>query len=335
MAVASGKKPAWGACETALLEPGLDNPLFMALYSAIQFYGHMSIILDLSNGGIIMTKSLRAYALSVLASLALSAVPALAQEAKSKLDEVLARGHLIVGTGSTNAPWHFKDASDNLVGFDVDMGHIIAKALFGDPSKVEYVNQSSDARIPNITTGKVDITCQFMTVTGERAQQIAFTIPYYREGVGLMLKADSKYADYAAMKAAGSAVTISVLQNVYAEDMVHAALPDAKVDQYESVDLIYQALESGRADAAATDQSSLAWYMTQNPGRYKDAGYGWNPQTYACGVKRGDQDWLNFVNTALHEAMTGVEFDFYAKSYKTWFGKDLAPPQIGFPVEYK
>lgn len=174
-----------------------------------------------------------------------------------------------------------------------------------------------------------------MTVTGERAQQVAFTIPYYREGVGLMLKADGKYADYAALKAAGSSVTISVLQNVYAEAMVHAALPEAAVDQYESVDLIYQALESGRADAAATDQSSLAWYMTQNPGRYKDAGYGWNPQTYACAVKRGDQDWLNFVNTALHEAMTGVEFDFYAKSFKTWFGKDLTPPQIGFPVEFK
>lgn len=174
-----------------------------------------------------------------------------------------------------------------------------------------------------------------MTVTGERAQQIAFTIPYYREGVGLMLKGDSKHADYAALKAAGSGVTVSVLQNVYAEAMVHAALPEAKVDQYESVDLIYQALESGRSDAVATDQSSLAWYMKQNPDRYKDAGYGWNPQTYACGVKRGDQDWLNFVNTALHEAMTGVEFDFYANSYKTWFGKEIAPPQIGFPVEYK
>ena len=56
---------------------------------------------------------------------------------------------------------------------------------------------------------------------------------------------------------------------------------------------------------------------------------------HSIGVKRGDQDWLNFVNTALHEAMTGVEFDFYANSYKTWFGKDLTPPQIGFPVEYK
>lgn len=279
-----------------------------------------------------MIKTLRIAAAVAAVSL-LSA--ASAQAEGSKLDEVLARGHLVLGTGSTNAPWHFKSAEDKLQGFDVDMGRIIAKALFGDPDKIEYVIQSSDARIPNITTGKVDVTCQFMTVTGERAQQVAFTIPYYREGVGLMMKADGDYADYAALKAGGASVTVSVLQNVYAEDMVHAALPEASVDQYESVDLIYQALESGRADAAATDQSSIAWFMTQNAGRYKDAGYGWNPQSYSCAVARGDQDWLNFVNTALHEAMTGVEFGFYAASFKTWFGAELAPPQIGFPIEYK
>jgi len=38
---------------------------------------------------------------------------------------------------------------------------------------------------------------------------------------------------------------------------VHQALPKAKVDQYDSVDLMYQAVNSGRADAAATDQSSV------------------------------------------------------------------------------
>lgn len=280
--------------------------------------------------------SISSHAKSLLLTVAVvaAAVPAVAQD-QGKLNEVLERGHLILGTGSTNAPWHFKSVDDKLQGFDVDMGRIIAKALFGDPDKIEYVTQSSDARIPNITTGKVDVTCQFMTVTGERAQQVAFTIPYYREGVGLMLKADGDYADYDALKEAGSSVTVSVLQNVYAEDMVHAALPEASVDQYESVDLIYQALESGRADAVATDQSSLAWYMTQNPGRYTDAGYGWNPQSYSCAVAQGDSDWLHFVNTALHEAMTGVEFNFYAESFKTWFGKELQPPQIGFPVEYK
>lgn len=276
----------------------------------------------------------------LLALAALSAITALTGASvnaagTSKLDQVLARGKLIVGTGSTNAPWHFKSADNKLQGFDIDIAKIISKALFDNPDKIEFVNQSSDARIPNITTDKVDITCQFLTVTGGRAQQVAFTIPYFREGVGLMTKTGSKRGDYAALKAAGASVNVAVLQNVYAESMVHAALPNAKVAQYDSPDLMYQALNSGRADAAATDQSSISWFIKQNPGKYKDAGYGWNPQTYACAVKRGDQDWLNFVNTALHEAMTGVEFDTYAASYKTWFGVDLAPPKIGFPVEFK
>ncbi len=274
---------------------------------------------------------------SVLALLSAAAVLAVgaAHAEGNKMDEVLKRGKLVVGTGSTNAPWHFKDQSGQLVGFDVDVAKIIAKALFEDAEKVEFVNQSSDSRIPNLTTNKVDITCQFMTVTGGRAQQVDFTIPYYREGVGLLLLANGKYKSYDDLKKAGSGVVVSVLQNVYAEEMVKKALPQAKVDQYDSVDLIYQALNSNRADAAATDQSALRWFMQQNPGRYLDAGYGWNPQTYACAVKKGEQSWLNFVNTALHEAMTGVEFDAYAASFKKWFGVDLPQPQIGFPVEYK
>ncbi len=252
-----------------------------------------------------------------------------------KLSDVLARGKLIVGTGSTNPPWHFRDETGNLVGFDVDVAKIVAKGLFDDPEKVEFVNQASDARIPNVVTDKVDITCQFMTVTAQRAQQVAFTIPYYREGVGLLLTKDGKHKSYDDLKSAGAGVAISVLQNVYAEEMVHQALPEAKVDQYDGVDLMYQALNSGRADAAATDMSSLKWFMKQNPDRYLDAGYGWNPQTYSCAVKKGDPDWLNFVNIALREAMTGVEFGTYSASFEKWFGEAPPPPKVGFPQEMR
>lgn len=252
-----------------------------------------------------------------------------------KLQDVLDRGYLIAGSGSTNAPWHFKDENNELVGFDIDMLRLIAKGLFDDATKVEFVNQSGDARIPNLATDKVDVTCQFMTVTAGRAQQVEFTVPYYREGVGLMLMANGDYKSHDELLAAGADVTVSVLQNVYAEEMVHAALPQATVDQYESVDLMYQALNSGRSAAAATDQSSLSWFMAQNPDRYLDSGYGWNPQSYSCAVKPGDQRWLNFVNSVLHEAMTGVEFNTYAASFKQWFGAELSPPQIGFPVEFK
>ena len=100
---------------------------------------------------------------------------------------MLARGKLIVGTGNTNPPWHFLDETGNIAGYDVDIAKIVAKGLFDDPEKIEFVTQASDARMPNIVTDKVDITCQFMTVTAARAQQVNFTIPYYREGVGLLL----------------------------------------------------------------------------------------------------------------------------------------------------
>ena len=212
----------------------------------------------------------------LIAAFAVSPAP---EAAADKLQDVISRGKLVVGTGTGNPPWHFRDEKGEMAGFDVDIARIVAKGIFGDATKIEFVNQGSDARVPNIVTDKVDITCQFMTVTAERAQQVNFTIPYYREGVGLLLASGGKYKSHADMKSAGSAVTVSVLQNVYAEDMVHQALPEAKVDQYESVDLMYQALNSGRADAAATDMSALRWFMLQNAGKYVDAGYGWNPQT--------------------------------------------------------
>jgi polar amino acid transport system substrate-binding protein len=273
-----------------------------------------------------------AASLGAIAVFLAAASPALAQ---GKLDEILSRGQLIVGTGSTNPPWHFVDEAGKMAGFDVDIARIVAKGLFDDPEKVEFVTQSSDARIPNIVTDKVDITCQFMTVTAARAQQVNFTIPYYREGVGLLILKDGEHKSYDDLKAAGGGVTVSVLQNVYAEEMVHKALPQATVDQYESVDLMYQALNSGRSDAAATDVSSLRWFMIQNPDRYADAGFAWEPQTYACGVKKGDPDFLNFVNTALHEAMTGVEFAAYKASFEKWFGVSPPEPQIGFPTELR
>ena len=57
-------------------------------------------------------------------------------------------------------------------------------------------------------TNKVDIVFQFMTVNPARAQQIQFTIPYYREGIGFLLSASGQYADFAALQAGGSAAKI-------------------------------------------------------------------------------------------------------------------------------
>lgn len=262
--------------------------------------------------------------------------PALAQgQPRSKLYTVKERGKLIVGTGSTNPPWHFQDASGKLVGMDIDLARLLAKSLFDDPEKVEFVLQGSDARIPSLITDKVDIVVQWMTITPGRAQQVDFTIPYYREGVGLlMLARGAKYKNYEELKAAGNAVTIGGMVNVFLEEWVRKALPQAKVDAFESPDAAMQALNARRIDASMQDQSAMRWLMQQAPGRFVDAGYGWMPNSYASAVKPGDQTWLNWVNTVYKEAMMGVDFDIFAASYKKWFGIELPTPKVGFPQEF-
>ena len=136
-----------------------------------------------------MKKKLRSILALLMAVLMVAAFTACGSNGSSsssasggKLQEVLDRGYLIVGTGSTNAPWHFYDDNGNLCGFDVSMAKIVANSLFGDPEAVKFVEQSSDERVPNLVNGNVDICFQFMTISAERAQQIEFTIPYYTEG---------------------------------------------------------------------------------------------------------------------------------------------------------
>lgn len=254
---------------------------------------------------------------------------------RSKLQTIKDRGKLIVGTGSTNPPWHFEDASGQLTGMDIDLARLLAKSLFDDPTKVEFVLQGSDARIPSLITDKVDIVVQWMTVTPGRAQQVDFTIPYYREGVGLMMLArGGRFSTFDQVKAAGADAKIGGMQNVFLEEWIHKALPQAKVDAFESPDAALQALNARRVDAYMADQSAMRWLMAQAPGRFVDGGYGWMPNSYASAVKPGDQVWLNWVNTVYKEAMMGVDFDTFAASYKKWFGIELATPKVGFPAEF-
>ena len=254
---------------------------------------------------------------------------------ESLLYKVMDRGKIVVGTGSGNPPWHFEDQAGNLQGFDITMATIIAKGLFNDPKAVEFVRQKPDARIPNLQANKVDVVFQFMTVNAQRAQLAEFTIPYYREGVNTLLVKNSPYKGAKDLAAAGSKVTVSVLQNVFADDLVHDAMPEAKVLQLDTQANVMLALDSGRVQAAAVDDSTVRWMVAQEPDKYKVGDTGWWPQTYAAAVRPGDQIWLNYVNTILHEAMTGVEFAEYSKAFKTYFGEQLPSPKTGFPIEYQ
>ena len=282
---------------------------------------------------------------AAVAAAGLAPHAALAQDAApSRLQQVLDRGRLIVGTGATNPPWHYEDADGQLIGFDIDMAKFLARGLFELTDeqlanrdewsqRLEFVVEAPDARIPNLLSDKIDIVCQFMTVNPLRAQQVEFTIPYYREAVKLLFPIDSPYTGTADIT--GQGATISALENPDTVVMVQTGVPDAEVSSFDTPANAVLALDSGRADAVASDLSTAQYLTQQSPDKYKVAVDSWWPQTYAFAVKPGDQRWLNWVNTAMHELLVGVNYAYYQEAFLERFGVELAPPAAGFPVEYK
>ena len=268
-----------------------------------------------------------------LATASLVPQKAFAQVASgSALRTVLDRGKLMVGTGSTNAPWHFENDKGELVGMDIAMAKILAKGLFDDETKVEFVQEDPAQRIPNLATGKVDIVIQFMTVTPQRAQLINFSRPYYVEGIALLTRPDAANKGFDALLKGGADTKVSILQNVDADRYVHQVLPQAQVLQVDTQANVVQALESKRVDAAAVDLSTVRWMVAKNPGRYADSGKTWQSQLYSAGVKQGDLDWLTFVNTCFDVAMFGNDSAVYDAAFKKYFGVDLPPRVPGFPT---
>jgi polar amino acid transport system substrate-binding protein len=261
-----------------------------------------------------------------------SAREAAAQSAEdSLLRTVLDRGKVIVGSGSTNAPWHFEDEGGNLVGMDITMARILAQGLFDDPDAVEFVQQDPAARIPNITTGKVDIVIQFMTVSAARAQLVNFTRPYYVEGIALLTRPDAERKSFDDLMAGGSDTKVSILQNVDAERNVHLVLPESEVLLIDTQANVVQALDSNRVDAAAVDLSTVRWMVKRTPDRYYDSGKRWFSMLYSAALRQGDLDWLHYVNTTFDAAIFGHENALFDAAFVDYFGEEIPARQTGFP----
>jgi len=117
-------------------------------------------------------------------------VPAMAQT-KSKLNQILERGTIRVGTTGDFNPMSTKDTSTNaLVGFDIDAMNQLAADM---GVKVEFVTTEWATLVNGIVADRYDIFAGGSSLNMARAKTVAFTNPYVYAGtVPLIHKKDAK-----------------------------------------------------------------------------------------------------------------------------------------------
>ena len=261
----------------------------------------------------------------VLATTALLGLSGIANaEEKSKLDEVIARGYVKVGVSSEAPPFGFISDKGELVGFDIDIARLIAKGLFKDPEKIEFVKQGFAARWANTQSGKIDFGIQVTTVYPDRALKVAFTRPYIDSGIAIVVRKDLGISSIKTLN--DSKFTAAMLTNPQSKERHERYFPNAKSNVFDSVSALLTAVRTNRAQFLQIDLPVAGWFTTQHddvvvlPELITDRTYN------AVFLRQGDFKWWLTLDTIVGTMRGGSRFSDYADVFEKWFG--VRPKQL-------
>ena len=169
----------------------------------------------------------------------------------SSLDDVLAKGKLILGLDVGFEPMGFYDKDNNIIGIDIDLAKEVCKRL-----GVELELQPIDwaAKELELNGKKIDVIWNGMSVTPERVENMNISKPYLANHMIVIVKADSDIktlADLADKKVAVQAGS-SAIDAI--NDKPEIAESFAELIEYDTNPAAFSDLKIGRVDALVVDE---------------------------------------------------------------------------------
>jgi len=258
------------------------------------------------------------------ASLALWAAPASAD----RLDEIKARGKLIVGVSDTTPPFSFRRPGDKVVtGYDIDLVLLVAKRL--GLAGVETVSLISADRIPMLQSGQVDMVATSMTRTRAREREIDFSYIYFVTPHAVIVK---KAGGLISVRQLAHHKVSSARSSTAGEDL-HEVVPEADVVYVDDYAKAFAALKEDKVDAFTTDATVLRAIVRQDgvPDDYRFLPDFTKSRNVGFALKKDEPRLKDAINRALLDIEKSGEA---AHVFETWFGPGSAEPTTrAFKIE--
>ncbi|AEI82444.1 glutamine ABC transport system substrate binding protein GlnH (plasmid) [Cupriavidus necator N-1] len=211
-----------------------------------------------------------------------------------QLADVKAKGVLTCGVVGTLEPFAYQDPTTrDVVGYDIDFCKAVAKHMGLKP---ELKAVSLEARIPELTQGRVDLLAAVLGYNPARAEQIAFSKVYFVSNQSIAAKKGVfKQRDDLASK---RVATIKGSSNI---PLMQREIPTATVVSYDDAPSAFTALAQGKVDGYVLSESLLRRFiaklgansnvevLTPPVGREK----------WGLGLRKGEPAFQKAVNDAL------------------------------------
>ncbi|RKZ83512.1 MAG: amino acid ABC transporter substrate-binding protein [Gammaproteobacteria bacterium] len=229
------------------------------------------------------------------------------------VDSILERGTLKVGV-SLFEPWTMQDESGQLSGFEIDVATKIAQDMGVKP---EFIIYKWENIITALRKGEIDIIAGGMAITPERALKISFSQPYAHSGLSLATntKLTKDINDFEQLNQPD--VIFTVVSGTVSHDLVKRLFAKAKINAVPTPDEASQAVVDGKAHAYVSDSPQPEFLALRNPDKV-DMPLSKPLVSYRAGfgVNKGEQEWLNFLNTWI-TARTADKW--LSTAHKHWF----------------
>ncbi|TCN22313.1 amino acid ABC transporter substrate-binding protein [Mesobacillus foraminis] len=246
----------------------------------------------------------------IIASLLAIAAGCSNSAAKEKKDEAL-----VIGIDDKFAPMGFRDEDNNIVGFDIDYAKAAAEKM---GAEVKFQPIDWKTKEAELSSGRIDLIWNGYTITDERKEKVLFTKPYLKNAQVVVTLADSKVAKLKDLE--GKVVGLQSLSS--ASDALNAAPIKEKIKTVTEFSDNVQALtdlKSGRLDAVVIDEIVINYYMAKEKEAFKVLDESLAPEEYGIGVKKGNEELLDKLQTALDDLN---EDGTAAEISEKWFGEN-------------
>jgi polar amino acid transport system substrate-binding protein len=239
---------------------------------------------------------------------------------RSLMARIRQRGVLRVGVDQNTLLLAYRQPSTtHIEGFEVDLAREIARAILGDPSKVDTRAVTTDKRFDLVQSGDVDLLVDAATINCQRRGLVDFSTVYLNADQRVLVPSGSTARSLADLRGRRVCATKGSTNLTRLKRYRPKVVPFG-VDQ--RTDCLV-ALQEGRVAAIAVDDTFLLGFKAQDPNT-KIVGPRLAPEPYGIAMKKGNPEFVRFVNGVLER----IRRDGTWKAlHHRWFGKSAPPPR--------
>lgn len=164
---------------------------------------------------------------------------------------------LRVGTEGTYSPFSYRDDSDKLTGYDVDVAKAVAKKM---NYQVKFVEAPWDSMLAAFDAKKTDVVFNQVSITPEREEKYLFSTPYSVSHPALIVNKDNnEIKDFSDLKGKTAAQSLTSNYGDMAEKL------GAELSSVDGFSKAVELVGDHRADATLNDDVTFYDYLKQKP----------------------------------------------------------------------